>query len=241
MMKSVRSLFLLVMILTMVSACGTEETQTCALAQGCGDSPAVAPKATPVPTPSFTYNPTPTPTPTPATTATSGFARAGEIGYFTNDVKEYCSFASYDQWINAGGPADVLEAPVISLEGLTDKGVCAYRGFFAVGAEGYFANEVGSYCRLINYSHWAASGGPTDPARIPNFTFVPDSMKNEGDCVVRGLFFVGGSGYYANEAGKYCHLRDWDAYLRAGGNADLSNASTLESFPATMVPDGECE
>jgi len=171
-----------------------------------------------------------------------GYFSVEGTGYFANEGGEYCAFASFEQWLKAGGPLDTTAAPLLAAvpATLTSKGICAYREFFSVAGIGYYANESGNYCRAINFSHWLALGGTQDPASIPHFDSFPESMHFDGDCAVTGFFFVQGTGYRTEADGKYCSLSSWEKYLALGGSEDVSKVATLDSVPASLIPSGEC-
>jgi hypothetical protein len=55
-----------------------------------------------------------------------------------------------------------------------------------------------------------------------------------------GFFRIGPTIYYSNGQDAYCAYTSWEAYLEAGGAADLSNIRNAERLPNCLRDDGVC-
>lgn len=117
-------------------------------------------------------------------------------------------------------------------------------GFFRVtdSAPIYYSNE-NSYCQLQDWQSYLWGGGDANLLNTLDVSSITGSMTNNGICSFPSGFFMVSKDiniYLSNGLGAYCAFSSWAAFIKAGGNPNLSNVWQVTATPSTMQNNGVC-
>ena len=166
---------------------------------------------------------------------------------------EYAPYNWLDPWrsIGYGGPVTVNDwTPIF-------KRVVQYRqqvlptsqlpeGRYRIpNGSIYYSNGMGALCGYENMSEFIWGGGKADLSNVKSVLAIPFSFnKLNGKCIAilpSGRYRIpDGTILFSNGKGAYCSYSNMKQFLKAGGNADLSNVTSISSVPLGNKSEGIC-
>ena len=123
------------------------------------------------------------------------------------------------------------------LEAAGVQAASPYQRFFRL-SDGVYWHDGNQYCVFTSLEHYYSYAGFYPPERLAYGSWATEYLEFVGGCLLpAGHFFVGNTGYFANQWGEYCAYSSWEHFTYSGGTIA---AKRFPVIPDRMDYHGSC-